>query len=593
MYSEPVMTHYYLPFAKNTYFVGRRDELHQLNTRLLVDKDCQKITLAGLGGTGKTQIALEFAYTIKKTNPEFSIFWMPVLSIESFEKACTDIARLLEIPQTAVEQEDPKESVRKYLSMAQRRQWLLIVDNADDPDIVFGRERMKGIVDYLPGGDSGMVIFTTRTSGVATRLTRGDVIEVEAMSRQDAADFLGKSLIRKELLQDNAATTELLDELTCLPLALAQAAAYLNENRLTLAQYLWLLKNTEQDIISLMSREFRDDTRYKDSANAVATTWVVSFTQIQAQDTVAADLLSFMSCIEWKAIPHSILPTVQPRERMQRAIGTLCSFSFLQIATRDDEDWYDIHRLVHLATRIWMSQYDNISKVVTNAVRHIAEIFPHKEYENRAGIKAYLPHALRLLGDEQGINADQRSKLCLRVGICLQPNGRFQEAETLFEESCQLRSGLDEKHPDRLSSQHYLGTAYYHTGRIKKSLELLEHVVEIRKRVLPEYHPSRLASQHQLAMTYGSLGQIKRSIEILEHVVAIEEKVPPKDQYRLSAQGTLAVAYVEDGQIKKAIRLLERVAAVQNMLSEEHPRRLATQNELGKAYLANRQNKRQ
>jgi hypothetical protein len=115
-------------------------------------------------------------------------------------------------------------------------------------------------------------VYTTRTLEVALSLTRGDVLELDAMDRGDAIDFLSKSLVKKELLSNQAMTDKLLDELTCLPLAIAQAAAYLNINRTTIARYLWQLHNTEQDLVCLMSREFRDDTRYKGSANAVATT---------------------------------------------------------------------------------------------------------------------------------------------------------------------------------------------------------------------------------------------------------------------------------------------------------------------------------
>ncbi|KAH8621579.1 ADP binding [Alternaria alternata] len=96
------------------------------------------------------------------------------------------------------------------------------------------------------------------------------------MGRPEATDFLTKSLVRKDLLCDNAATAklldELLDELTCLPLAIAQVAAYLNRNRMSILKYLQLFRSTEQDLVRVISREFRDDTRYKGSVNAVATT---------------------------------------------------------------------------------------------------------------------------------------------------------------------------------------------------------------------------------------------------------------------------------------------------------------------------------
>jgi hypothetical protein len=85
------------------------------------------------------------------------------------------------------------------------------------------------------------------------------VLQVEEMDRPEAINFLKKTLIRKQLLDSETITTELLDELTYLPLAIAQAAAYLNTNKNTsISSYLQLLRNTEQGMISLMSREFRD-----------------------------------------------------------------------------------------------------------------------------------------------------------------------------------------------------------------------------------------------------------------------------------------------------------------------------------------------
>ncbi|KAF2832835.1 HET-domain-containing protein [Ophiobolus disseminans] len=398
---------YYIPFLKNRYFVGRRDELYVLKQKLIVDCNCQKMSIVGLGGTGKTQVALQFAYIVKETWPEYSIFWMPALSMESFDQACADVARRLHIPLAVGEEGAAKELVKQHLSAGRTGRWLLVLDNADDAEILFGAGQSKGIVDYLPESEEGVTVYTTRTLDVAVSLTRGDVIELRAMDRQDAKDFLKKSLIRKDLLCNGAATTELLDELTCLPLAIAQAAAYLNMNRVSIAKYLKLLRNTEQDIVGVMSREFRDNTRYEGLANAVATTWMVSFSQVQARNAAAADLLAYMSRIEWKAIPQSLLPSVQSEERLEDAMGTLCGYSFLTRRETDkqegreeaeaEEEWYDMHRLVHLATRIWIRKYSNAAEVTERAVGHTASVFPSDDYANRAVWRAYLPHALQLL----------------------------------------------------------------------------------------------------------------------------------------------------------------------------------------------------
>ena len=166
---------YYIPFPRNRYFVGRRAELDVLKRKLMANqecRECQKMSVVGLGGTGKTQIVLQFAYTVKETWPEFSIFWVPALSMESFEQACADIARALHISQAAGGEEDAKELVRQHLSAARAGRWLLVVDNADDVEILFGTGQSKGIVNYLPESEEGVAVFTTRTLEVAVSLTQ-------------------------------------------------------------------------------------------------------------------------------------------------------------------------------------------------------------------------------------------------------------------------------------------------------------------------------------------------------------------------------------------------------------------------------------
>ncbi|KAF5846047.1 hypothetical protein GGP41_008575 [Bipolaris sorokiniana] len=458
---------YSIPFLPNKSFVGRKTELDELTQKLMVDEACYMMSIVGLGGTGKTQVALRFAYMVKERWPDMSVFWMPALSMETFEQACAEIVRLLGVPKVADGEDDVKEQFKWHLGTARAGKWLLIVDNADDADIVLGGAQSKGIVDYLPRNEEGVTLFTTRTLDVAVKLTGSHVLELGAMDRQDATAFLTKSLINKELLSDSVATTDLLDELVCLPLAIAQAAAYLNGNRISIRGYLRLLHSTELDLVKLMSREFRNDAQYKGTANAVATTWVVTFSQIRARDKVAVKLLSFMSCIEWKAIPRSILPRVRSRVRMTDAIGTLCAHSFL--IRRENEEVYDIHRLVHLATRIWVRQYGDTRRVVEKGIRHVARIFPRDDYENRIKWRAYLPHALRLLEDNQDSSMEERSQLCLLVGKCLYVDGRFQEAVRWLKESYEQRKTLEKRDPKRLQAQYELATAYEANGQAARA----------------------------------------------------------------------------------------------------------------------------
>jgi hypothetical protein len=516
---------YYIPFSRNPRFVGRITELDALTQKLFVNKETQKV---------------KFAYSVKDSRPEYSIFWLPALSLESFEQACAEIARTLRIPPAAGDKEDVKELVRQYLSMKRAGKWLLIVDNADDIEMVFGAGRSKGVVDYLPEREDSLIVFTTRHQEVAVSLTGSDVIELEKMDGKEAADFLEKSLIRKNLLRQDAITTKLLDELDYLPLAIAQAAAYINTNKTSISGYLRLLGSTEQDVVSIMSREFRDSTRYKNSASAVATTWVVSFDQIRKQDAVAADLLAYMCCIEWKAIPRSILPTVQPEARMANAIGTLCAYSFA--VKRENEDTYDVHRLVHLATRIWVDQYGSMAETREKAVHHLAQVFPSDDYANRESWREYLPHAIRLSKDAEQEDLEVKYELCLKVGRCLRVDGRIREAVVWLEESYYWRkSHLTEDCPDRLLSQHVLAMAYQADGQVRKAVELLEHIVAVKRKILAEEHPDRLASQHELAIAYRAEGQVRKAVELLKHIVAVKKRVFREDHpSRLISQLVLA-----------------------------------------------------
>ncbi|PLB48766.1 kinesin light chain [Aspergillus steynii IBT 23096] len=583
---------FYLPLQRNHKFVGRSAELNTLKQKLLVWKDCQKATLSGLGGIGKTQVALQFAYSVKADCPEFSIFWVQSLSMETFELSCSEVAKILGIRQAQENSEDVKILLRQHLSAKSAGKWLLIVDNADDLDLLRGTHQTEGLLSFLPESNDGLTMFTTRHGAVAQYLTGSDVVEIGKMATYETRDLLEKSLIRKDLADDSESVKTLLTELEYLPLAITQAAAYINANKSSISEYLRLLKKTEQDAVTLISTDFGDTTRYRNLPNAIAKTWSITFNGILEWDRLAADLLAFMSCIEWRAIPYSILPTADPEARLAGAIGTLCSYSFLE--RRDDGTTLDMHRLVHLATRVWVNQKRCEIDTRMEALKHLLKVFPSDDYTNREIWRAYLPHVAHIERDKQCKDTEEMSKLCLKVGRCLYVDGRMQEAVLWLRESCEWRdSNLTQDSADRLVSKHELAGAYRANGQIKEAVKLLEHhVITIESKVLAEDHPSRLASQHVLAGVYQANRQIKEAVKLLEHIVAIESKVLTEDHPdQLALQHELAGAYRVNGQIKEAaVKLLEHVVAIESkVLAEDHPDQLASQHELVGVYQANGQ----
>jgi tetratricopeptide (TPR) repeat protein len=554
-----------------------------------MQKNNGRLAIFGLGGVGKTQIALQVAYWARQNMPSYSIFWISALSKASFEQACAQIATKLGISKIS-DNEDAMESVQRHLSLESTGPWLLIVDNADDMALLFGSsDSPGGMSQYLPESELGVTLLTTRFREIAVLFAGNSVTKLQEMHLQEATSLLEKSLIQRDSHQDRGETEQLLEELNYLPLAITQAVAYMNTADISISKYLSLLRGTKSDVINLLGRQFHDSTRYSGSQNAVATTWLISFQQIHRTDEAAADLLSFISCIEPKAISQSLLADFGSEEQIVHAIGTLCGYAFL--AERDDAS-YDMHSLVHLATQVWVQEQGFTKQTMERAVRHLAGAFPSNDYTNRKLWRIFLPHSLRALQESEGHNTEERSELNVKVARCLEADGRIREAVRCYKEICRWdECQYAEDHPSRLASQHALASVYQADGQIGEAVKLLKHVVAVQETTLAEEHPSRLASQHALARAYLADGQIGEAVKLLEHVVAVEERVLAEEHpSRLASQHELASVYHDNGQIGEAVKLLKHVVAVQETtLAKEHPDRLASQHELARAYRANGQ----
>jgi tetratricopeptide (TPR) repeat protein len=578
--------------SRNKNFTGREEIIAKLQQLLFTHPDGQRATLVGLGGMGKTQIALELAYLMKnedENDRSYSVMWMPALSMASFELACTKMISRFSIECGC--KEDPRETFKDFLSSQEAGKWFLIIDNADNMETLYGTtHKPGGIAEFIPDCEHGYILFTTRSHEVAISTAQTNVLELPEMDKRDASALLQNSLIQKDQMQDTLLTGKLLHELAYLPLAITQASAYMNMNKVPVKEYLRLLQNTDQDVVELLSLGFRDGTHYDTAQGAVVTTWIVSFNQIRALHNEAATLLSFAAYIEPKAIPRTLLPRLGSEQSMTRAIGTLCGYSFL--SRREDGDTFDMHSLVHLATRKWNEDEGREKGIRQMTWARIIEIFPTDDWGNREVWRQYMPHAIRLLKSLDGDESKDACKLGYWVGRCLQEDGRVRQAVGILESVVAIEeTTLAEDHPSRLASQHELARTYRANGQITEAIELLEHVVAIRETTLAEDHPSRLASQHELAGTYQANGQITEAIELLEHIVAIRETILAEDHPdRLASQHALALVYQANGQIAEAAKLIEHVVSIrETILAEDHPDRLSSQHALASAYRANGQ----
>ncbi|KAH0527489.1 hypothetical protein TsFJ059_002489 [Trichoderma semiorbis] len=387
---------YFIPYTSNPDFVGRSEILKLLkdqlgHTRRTNSTSQARASLYGLGGTGKTQIALEYAFQLQKTHPTVSVFWIHASSAARFRQAFASIAQKYDITGYAEPKVDMPLLVRGWLEEKDRGEWLMIIDNADDMQLFFGQpagtttspskeKDEEHLARYLPECAHGTILITTRNKQVGVRMTKGQQpIEVLRMNEEESAQLL------RARLKDTSATVAQLSALSSqlehLPLALAQAAAFIQETSITVHKYLQLLSNSDMDIVHLLSRDFETVGRDTEAPQAVAQTWMLSFQQIEQQHALASELLSFMSILDRQDIPAEFLSHYGeqagdgvPRGEMEltEALGILKAFSFVTETT--DSGSFDMHRLVQLVTRKWLTSRGTISRFSTEALMTVSNM---------------------------------------------------------------------------------------------------------------------------------------------------------------------------------------------------------------------------
>jgi hypothetical protein len=549
-----------------------------------------KVAIMGLGGVGKTQLALELLFRIKDKHPDCSIIWIPATNAESLHQAYLDAAQQLGIPRWDDDKEDVKRLVQGYLGKESTGRWLLVFDNADEIDMWTARagsglqhgQGSQPLIDYLPKSKQGTILFTTRDRKIAVKLAQQNVVDVPAMGRDAATQLLEKCLVNQDLVNSRQDTSALLSQLTYLPLAIVQAAAYINENEIALADYLSLLAEQEEEVIQLLSEEFEDDGRYRDVKNPIATTWLISFEKIRQRDLLAADYLSFMACVEPKDIPQSLLPPGLSRKRETDAIGTLTAYSFL--TRRPADHALDLHRLVHLAMRNWLRKEEQLAQSTEKAIVRLEEVFPNSSHENRSLWRTYLTH-VRYVLESDFVDKDWEARMDLmwRYGKCLYQDGRWDEAEVPITQVLETRKRvLGADHPDMLISMAKLASTYRNQGRWDAAEELEVQVMETRKKKLGADRPSTLTSMANLASTYRNQGRWDAAEELEVQVMETRKKKLGADHpSTLTSMANLASTYSNQGRWDAAEELEVQVMETsKKKFGEDHPSTLTSMNNL-------------
>jgi hypothetical protein len=465
--SESVeQTPFIVPLNRNTEFTGREVQLTELED-LLLKPDTAKIAIVGAGGIGKTQLVLELAYRTRQNYKDCSLLWIPATDIESLNQAYKQITQRLNIPGWDDEKSDAKKLVQRHLSKESTGSWLLIFDNVDDIGLwTVGPESRVGaidLVDYLPRSNHGCIAFTTRDRAIARHFASQTVIEVPTMDHEIGQMMLQKYLVNRNLTQEQKEMKELLRELNYLPMAIVLAAAYINVNKMAIKDYLNILLSEQSDShVRALSQDLNDEWQSHTGRHPLIATWLVSFEQIRSRDTLAANYLSFLACVDIRDIPLSLLPTNSTHKKNRNAINTLTTYSM--IIKRPAGSALDSHQLVHLATRNWLQTQDSLGLWTEKAIARVLEVFPAVRPWNRSKWRRLLPHANYLLKSgaiEQGNKA--RDALVRQCAISLSSDGRYNEAEPYFLEGLQSKKKLlGAEHLDTLTRMDSLALNYNH-----------------------------------------------------------------------------------------------------------------------------------
>ena len=533
---------------RNLAFTGREHELAILARRLTPDpatSAVQPVALYGLGGVGKTQLALEFAYRHAR---DYDVtWWVGAQQPATISGQLLNLARRLGIPDHADQAEILDMLADEF---RQHARWLLVFDNA---------QHAHDLRPSLPSGP-GQVLVTSRNPSWGALAAP---VQVEVLHRLDAVAFLGR--LTTLAPEEGAALAEALGDL---PLALEQAAAYLEETTTAVSDYLELLRDRSPELFAL--------GRPATSEETIATTWTVSLERLKTETPTARDLLSLCAFLGADDLPRSLLTghpdalpaslasAVHDQLGIQQALAALRSYSLVTLTS----DAISMHRLVQLVVRqnlpLALQQH-----WATIAVRLMVATFPEEARDAEASPATagrLLPHALTAADHASAIGTARSETAILlhNAGHYLWQLAEHDQARLLHERALAIREAdLGPDHPDVASSLSSLARVLGDLSDLHTAHALLERALAIRQVQRGPDHPDTARSLTNLARLIHSQGDLKTARRLLEQALAIFEANLGADHPDSSwAMSSLAAVLRGQGELDHARSLLERVLTI-------------------------------
>ncbi|MGC4906966.1 tetratricopeptide repeat protein, partial [Streptomyces cyaneofuscatus] len=510
----------FLPRSTSGVFIGREKELTALRDSLtgggsaavVQPQRTQAQTISGLGGVGKSALALHYATRYRS---DYTLVWW--ITADSPESILTSLAGITErlCLQWAPTMEPDQRAAWAITWLQAHPDWLLIFDNVEDPE---------HLGPYLGTLSQGHHLATSRRATGWQALA--PVVSLGLLPPDEATDLLCTIAFQDAAVdsQQREAAQRLARDLGYLPLALEQAGAYAHRTGIDLDTY--------RAHLALVLDENRDAPRPEQT---IARIWDHTLNAITDRDPLAVTLLQAMAWLAPDNIPRTLIEPLAPHTiALSNALGELHAYNMITFT--DNRRGISVHRLVQTVLRTRStpapSKRDAHALGRAEAEQTVRQALPTPSdgpLPEASGLwERLLPHVLALVESTppgtpaSSGNADtyhQAAQYLYRQG---------RDAHTIALRTATLAQSeqvLGDTHPSTLASRNNLGSAYRAAGDLGRAIPLLEATLAQYEQVLGDTHPSTLASRHNLAYAYRAAGDLTRAIPLLETTLAQKEQV--------------------------------------------------------------------
>jgi tetratricopeptide (TPR) repeat protein len=570
-----VQTLWMVPYPRNPQFTGREDVLQQLESVLLKDSMAaltQPQAIRGLGGIGKTQTAVEYAY--RHRNDYDAVFWVRAELQEELMAGFGEIAKVLQLPQ----QDEQNQSliiaaVKEWLKTHER--WLLIVDNADD--LTVARE-------FLPSSAQGHVLLTTRAAATGQI---AQAVELKKMSHHDGALFLLRRAKRiadqgeweTATEADQRVALEIAQAMDGLPLALDQAGAFVEEMRLSLTEYLNLYRQEGAKLLAERGELATDDHP------SVTVTFRLAYAKVQERSPAAADLLRVCAFLAPDDIPEEIFTAGASvlAEPLKTEAANASDFRevvkearrFSLIERNSSTQTLNIHRLVQEVLRDEIES-ETRQDWLEQAIKAVNQVFPDPEFNHWSLCDRLLSHVIVLATFENLDSSEliEIGRLFNQAGIYLQARGLYLLAETFLARSLEITENQSGADPHNVAaSLSNLAGLYTTQGRYSEAEPLHKRSLEIDERCYGTDHPEVATDLNNLAELYMNQGRYTEAETLYVKSLKIREQKLGVDHLNVATiLNNLAELYRIRGRYTEAETLHMRSLEIkERKLGIDHP----------------------